>query len=104
MNDTWVPDTWVEIPDGSPFPLHNLPLGIARRDDGTIGAFVAIGDLALDLADAVGTGFLDDSPAEYGLLDAGGTLNGFAAAGRAAHASLRERLTELFTEERTGRS
>jgi fumarylacetoacetase len=95
-----VSDTWVDVADGSPFPLHNLPYGIGRRDDGTIGAFVAIGDVALDLADAVGTGFLDDSPAEYGLLDAGGTLNGFAASGRAAHAALRERLTELFTERR----
>jgi fumarylacetoacetase len=93
-------DTWVDIPDGSPFPLHNLPFGIARRSDGTVGAFVAIGENALDLADAVGTGFLDDSPAEYGLLDAGGTLNGFAAAGRSAHSALRERLTELFTEPR----
>jgi fumarylacetoacetase len=86
VSDTPPIDTWVDVADGSPFPLHNLPFGIGRRDDGTIGAFVAIGDVALDLADAVGTGFLDDSPAEYGLLDAGGTLNGFAAAGRAAHA------------------
>jgi fumarylacetoacetase len=93
-------DTWVDIADGSPFPLHNLPFGIARRVDGTVGAFVAIGDSALDLADAVGTGFLEDSPAEYGLLDAGGTLNGFAAAGRAAHTALRKRLTELFTDRR----
>jgi hypothetical protein len=44
MNDSAGADTWVEVPDGSPFPLHNLPFGIARRDDGTVGAFVAIGD------------------------------------------------------------
>ncbi len=93
-------DTWIDIADGSPFPLHNLPFGIGRRDDGTVGAFVAIGDHALDLAVAVGTGLLDDSPAEYGLLDALGKLNGFAATGRAAHTALRERLTELFTERR----
>ena len=93
-------DAWVEVADGSPFPLHNLPFGIARRDDGTVGAFVAIGDHALDVAEAVGTGFLDDSPAEYGLLDRDGRLNGFAAAGRAIHAALRERLTELFTDRR----
>lgn len=94
------PDCWVDIEPGSPFPLHNLPLGVARRLDGTVGAFVAIGDQALDLAEAVGTGFLDDSPAEYGLLDANATLNGFAAAGRAAHTALRQRLIELFTERR----
>ena len=61
---------------------------------------MAIGDHALDLAEAVGTGFLDDSPAEYGLLDAGATLNGFAAAGRVVHAAMRARLIELFTERR----
>jgi fumarylacetoacetase len=93
-------ETWVDVPDGSPFPLHNLPFGVARREDGTTGAFVAIGDHALDLAEAVGTGFLDDSPAEYGLLDAGATLNGFAAAGRVVHAAMRARLIELFTERR----
>ena len=92
--------SWVEISSGSPFPLHNLPLGVARRFDGTVGAFVAIGDQALDLADAVGTGFLEDSPAEIGILDASGTLNGFAAAGRASHAALRRRLTALFTDDR----
>ncbi len=91
-------DSWVDVPPGSPFPLHNLPLGVGRRTDGTVGAFVAIGDQALDLAEAAGTGFLDDSPAEYGLLDAGGTLNGFAAAGRSAHRALRRRLMELFTD------
>jgi fumarylacetoacetase len=93
-------ETWVDVPDGSPFPLHNLPFGVARREDGTTGAFVAIGDHALDLAEAVGTGFLDESPAEYGLLDAGATLNGFAAAGRVVHAAMRARLIELFTERR----
>ena len=92
--------SWVEIPHASPFPLHNLPFGVARRHDGTVGAFVAIGDRALDLADAVGTGLLEDSPAAFGVLDPGGTLNGFAAAGRSAHRALRTRLTTLFTERR----
>ncbi len=78
--------------------MHNLPFGVGRRQDGSVGAFVAIGDLALDLAEAVGTGFLDGSPAEYGLLDEQRSLNGFAAAGRVAHTALRARLIELFTD------
>ncbi len=96
MGDT----SWVDIAAGSPFPVHNLPVGVARRSDDTVGAFVAIGEQALDLAHAVGTGFSKDTPAEFGLLDAGGTLNGFAAAGRPAHAALRRRLTELFSDDR----
>jgi fumarylacetoacetase len=98
MVDAEVGEAWVEIPAGSPFPLHNLPFGVGRRADGSVGAFVAIGEQALDLADAVGTGVLDGTPAEYGLLDGHESLNGFAAAGRSAHAALRDRLTDLFTE------
>jgi fumarylacetoacetase len=98
MSDSESGETWVEVPAGSPFPLHNLPFGVGRRADGSVGAFVAIGDQALDLADAVGTGFLDGTPAEYGLLDQHESLNGFAAAGRAPHTALRDRVTELFTD------
>lgn len=93
--------TWVDIPDGSPFPLHNLPFGVAERPDGTVGAFVAIGAEALDLAEAVA--LLDDSPAEYGLLDDRQTLNGFAAAGRTVHGELRSRITDLLTDPRVER-
>ena len=91
-------ETWVDIPDGSPFPLHNLPFGIGRRSDGSVGAFTAVGDYALDLAEAVGAGLLGGSAT--GMLNTDGTLNGFAAAGRGAHRATRERLTELFTDRR----
>ncbi len=78
------------LPTARPFPLHNLPFGIGRRSDGSVGAFTAVGDHALDLAEAVGAGLLDG--ATTGLLDTDGTLNGFAAAGRSAHRAMRERL------------
>ncbi len=43
-------DCWIDVPDDSPFPLGNLPLGIGRLDDRPVGAWVAVGDQALDLA------------------------------------------------------
>jgi fumarylacetoacetase len=89
---------WVAVPSGSPFPLHNLPFGIGRRADGTVGAFVAIGDDALDLDDAVGTGFLDDTPIEHGTVDRDRRLNVLFGRGRAAVEAVRARLTELLTD------
>ena len=74
--------TWVADPAGSPFPLHNLPFGVGRRPDGSVGAFVAIGDQALDLARAGRTGLLDGTWGQHGLLGTDGSLNDFAAAGR----------------------
>ena len=88
--------TWVDVPDGSPFPLHNLPFGVARRSDGAIAAFVAIGDHALDIGAA--RRLLTGTPAADGLLDPHQTLNDFAGAGSDAHRAVRDRLSELFTD------
>ena len=41
MTDASTAACWVAVPEGSPYPLHNLPFGIARRTEGTVGAFVA---------------------------------------------------------------
>ena len=89
--------TWVDVPAGSPFPLHNLPFGVGRRPDGTVGAFVALGDHAIDLAVAAQTGLLDGTVAERGMLDDRESLNAFAALGRPAHSALRARLLTLLT-------
>ena len=94
--------TWIPISPDSPFPLHNLPFGVGRRPDGTVGAFVAIGDGALDLARAGSTGLLDGTWGQHGLLGPDGTLNDFAGAGRSAHSVLRERLIEVFTDAGIG--
>ena len=91
-----VASCWVEVPPGSPFPLHNLPFGVGRRLDGSSGAFVAIGDHALDIG--VARDHFTGTAAEDGLLDGAGTLNGFAAQGRDAHSRVRDRAIELLTD------
>ncbi len=88
--------TWVPVPDGSPFPLHNLPFGVGRRPDGTVAAFVAIGDHALDIGIA-GRHFAGTA-AEDGLLDDAGKLNVFAGFGRVAHRGVRDRAAALLTD------
>lgn len=88
--------TLVEVPERSPFPIHNLPFGVARRRDGSVGAVVAIGDHALDVTSA--RRFFTATPAEDGLLDADRTLNEFTGSGRDAHRAVRDRVTELLVD------
>lgn len=90
------PASWVPVPAGSPFPLHNLPFGVGRRIDGSVAAFVAIGDHALDVGAAhrhfAGTAAVD------GILDGAGTLNMFAGLGRSAHRGVRDRAGKLLAD------
>ncbi|HKE50107.1 MAG TPA: fumarylacetoacetase [Actinomycetes bacterium] len=91
-------DSWVEIPAGSDFPLHNLPYGVFSMPDGTdpsrrrIG--VAIGPHVLDLAALSAAGTALPAAAEFGT----GSLNGFMARGRPVWTAARKRLTEVLSD------
>jgi fumarylacetoacetase len=81
--------SWVPVPDGSPFGLHNLPYGVftgAGDDRPRIG--VAVGDQVLDLAAALDESFRRPS------------LSGLLGAGPGAWAATRARITDLLTDER----
>ncbi|CAN5532236.1 fumarylacetoacetase [soil metagenome] len=41
--------TWADVPEGSHFPIQNLPLGLACLPDDTEATVIRIGDHALDL-------------------------------------------------------
>ncbi len=88
--------SWVEVAQGSPFPLHNLPFGVGCRGDGVDSAWVAIGDHALDI-DAARLHFAGTAAAT-GLLDDGGSLNRFASLGRNAHREVRDRAGQLLSD------
>ncbi len=87
---------WVSVPEDSPFPVENLPLGIGRVDD-TSRAWVAIGDHALDLAATHRTGLLDGLDLPPGCF-AGDSLNSYLATGPDTWGATRSRLTDLLTE------
>ena len=87
--------SWVEVPDGSDFPIENLAMGVGHRGHGPARPHVAIGDHALDLAGVSAEGLLDklvgsefDQP----------SLNAFLALGPSTWRAVRERLTELLDE------
>ena len=87
--------SWVEVPEGSDFPLENLPYGVFDAGQGRrIG--VAIGDQVLDLYVLADEGLLPHPEALQDL-----DLNGFLGLGRDAWAEVRGRLTELLSEGST---
>jgi len=87
--------SWVDIPEGSDFPLENLPYGVFDAGSGhRIG--VAIGDQVLDLYALVEEGLL---PHGTPLQDV--DLNAFLGMGRRVWHEVRMRLVELLTDGNT---
>ena len=89
-----VTTSWVPVPEGSDFPVQNLPYGIFSRRGELPRVGVAIGDHVLDLAGLAAAGLVQDRR-----WFAAGSLNAFMVAGRAAWGVTRSRLVELLTDE-----
>ena len=51
--------SWVRVPEGSGFPIQNLPYGVFSDENGGPRPGVAIGESILDLDEVAGTGLLD---------------------------------------------
>ena len=88
--------SWVDSANGHPdFPVQNLPVGINSRGDGAPRVGVAIGDLILDVADAVEFGMLRN-PGVQAIWST--NLNRLLGLPRAERLELRHRLFELLTD------
>ncbi len=82
--------TWVPVPDGSPFPVQNLPYGVFSPAGSARRCGVAIGEHVLDLSQ-VSVPHADSFAAA--------SLNGFLALGRTAWSEVRATVTDLLTDE-----
>jgi fumarylacetoacetase len=81
--------TWVEVPEGSEFPIQNLPYGVFSTVDSSPRVGVAIGDRVLDLSRV-------NVPYEADFAEP--TLNAFMSRGRGAWDAVRARVVELLTD------
>jgi fumarylacetoacetase len=81
--------SWVEVPDGSDFPVQNLPYGLFSHASQAPRVGVAIGEHVLDLSRL---------PVPYAEDFAEPSLNTFMSRGRAAWTAVRARLVDLLTD------
>lgn len=83
--------SWVEVKEGSDFPIQNIPFGQAVTKSGGEGLVAAIGDYVLDLQALLEAGVLDQS--EYS------GLYGFFDLEEGQLATLREAVYNLLRED-----
>jgi fumarylacetoacetase len=86
--------SWVDVPDGSPFPATNLPYGVFSYGGEPARVGVALGDRVLDLAPLAAAEGLDG-----GHVFEAPSLNPFLALGRPAWTAVRSWLLELLEHE-----
>ena len=86
--------TWMDVPEGSPFPATNLPYGVFSYDGEAPRVGVALGDDVLDLAPLAAAEGLDG-----GHVFESPSLNPFLAMGRPAWSAVRSWLIELLEHE-----
>jgi len=88
--------SWVPVPEGSDFPLENLPYGVFRRAGEPARIGVAIGDQVLDLDALCREGLVDgDRKLPEGVFRHG-SLNRFMSLGPPAWRSVRAGVSELL--------
>lgn len=90
--------SWIDVADGSDFPLENLPYGVFERH-GVRHIGVAVGEHIFDVHDAAQAGLFDDIVARP-VLQAP-SLNAFMGAGRKVWAEVRARLGAVLRSTTT---
>lgn len=92
--------SWLEIPEGSDFPIQNLPFGIGKTSSREARVVVALGDKAIDMHALQDLGYFKDLSFEESdfLTD---SLNNMMSKGKMEVRELRNRISDLFEESNT---
>ena len=82
--------SWVNVPEGSDFPIQNLPLGVFKTSSLSARVGVRIGDHVLDLKTLHVLGYLNEFELEDFATD---SLNKLMQKGKQATRDLRNRIS-----------
>jgi fumarylacetoacetase len=98
MSDNSSLRSWIPVPDGSDFPIQNIPFGVGSWNGEPPVPVTRVGDRVVDLFILADAGLLDGTgiPRDAFMMS---HLNEVMAQGRAGIRRLRERLIELFRED-----
>jgi fumarylacetoacetase len=89
--------SWIEVKQGSDFPLQNIPFGIFTTPGQEARAGTRIGDLVVDLYALALNGYLDGLETDPAVLKQE-TLNSFIALGKPVCRAVRGRIAEVFDQ------
>ncbi|NNK80062.1 MAG: fumarylacetoacetase, partial [Flavobacteriales bacterium] len=92
--------SWVEVPEGSDFPIQNLPFGIFSTSNSNPRPGVAIGEHILDLEQIAELGFFSDLGFPIDCFQAR-TLNPMMKHGKKGSRAIRERISQLLSTDDT---
>ncbi len=90
--------SWVAVPEGSDFPIQNLPFGIFKTPGLSPRMGVAIGEQVADLQVLAEHGFFDDLNIDRSIF-ARPFLNDFIALGKAKTSAVRYRLSQILDSD-----
>ena len=86
--------SWVDVAEGSPFPIQNLPYGVFNDANGA-RCGVAIGDVVFDLTRAESEGLFENTGLEHDTFRST-TLNPFLNHARGVWSMVRSRITDAL--------
>jgi fumarylacetoacetase len=90
--------SWISVPEGSDFPIQNLPFGVAKTNGGAPFVATRIGDTVINIAQLVEMGALHvDGFSVSDFQQA--FLNPMMKRGKEATRQLRQALSDLFSAE-----
>ncbi|MCG8331879.1 MAG: fumarylacetoacetase [Chitinophagales bacterium] len=90
--------SWVEVPEGSDFPIQNLPFGVFKTPGLRPRLCTAIGNFVADLQVLSEHGFFDDLKIDKAVF-AQPFLNDFIACGKEKTSAVRNRLSEVLDSD-----
>ncbi len=93
MNSTL--KSWVDVPEGSDFPIQNLPFGVFQKEGQAPRLASAIGDYVIDLVVLAEHGFFEDLKIDNAVFEQR-YLNDFMALGKTKTAAVRQRLVDIL--------
>jgi len=88
--------SWIVVPEGSDFPIQNIPFGIFSREERMPRAATRIGDTVIDLVVLADAGYFDKLGIDDLSVFQWFTLNEFIDYGRPVWRALRDKLSDLF--------
>ena len=88
-------ESWIEVEEGSDFPIQNLPFGIFRRPGMQAGACTRIGNMVISLHELATHSYLKETGIDPRFFNKS-NLNDLFALGRHSLQKIRSRLSDIF--------